>query len=75
MKGEEGFMAELECDEKGFTCECGKRNDYPAYVDDHRNVRVLYTCSCTQQYVLYRGAVRKIPRKSLEIMDSEAFDD
>ncbi|MCM2358075.1 MAG: hypothetical protein NDI77_07995 [Geobacteraceae bacterium] len=68
-------MSKLELDEKGFTCACGTRNNYPAYVDEHRNVRVIYTCSCDQQYILYRGTVQKIARNSSEIMDSEAFGD
>ncbi|HEY6871917.1 MAG TPA: hypothetical protein VI298_04215 [Geobacteraceae bacterium] len=68
-------MTEPACDERGFTCECGTRNDYPAYVQEHRNVKLVYSCNCKRQYVLYRGSVRKIPQRVSEYLDSEAFGD
>lgn len=68
-------MAKLEHDAKGFTCECGLRNDYPAYANEHRNVRLLYTCQCNRQFILFRGTVRKAARDSSEVLDSEAFGD
>lgn len=68
-------MSRFEYDESGFTCECGTRNDYPAYVDGHRNVRLLHTCTCRRQYVLYHGTVQKIFGDVSDCMDSEAFGD
>ena len=70
-----GDMAEPTCDEKGFTCECGTRNDYPAYVQEHRNVKLVFSCCCRRQYVLYRGTVRKILHGTAGYLDSEAFGD
>ena len=68
-------MPEPAADEKGFTCECGVRNDYPAYVRDHRGVRLVYSCSCSRQYVLYHGSVRKMKPEAPESSDSDAFGD
>ncbi len=65
----------MEHDSKGFVCECGLRNDYPAYVADHREVRLLYTCPCKRQYILHRGNVTKVPPEPSEYMESEAFGD
>jgi len=68
-------MSELEYDKKGFTCECGVRNDYPGYVRDHWDVKLLFTCSCKRLYVLYHGTVTKRLRETSDIADSEAFGD
>lgn len=68
-------MAEVAPDEKGFVCECGTRNDYPAYVKDHWNVRLVYSCPCKRQYVLYRGKVQKVTEGTAESSESEAFGD
>ncbi len=68
-------MTELSFDPKGFTCECGTRNDYPAYVQDHWSVRLFYSCACLRQYVLYRGTVRKVTREIPEYHESDAFGD
>jgi len=68
-------MPIIEKDEKGFTCECGIRNDYPSYVQAHWSVRLAYTCSCHRQYVLFRGTVTKTSRESTGISDSEGFGD
>ncbi len=68
-------MSELVVDEKGFTCECGVRNDYPAYVQEHWGVRLLYTCPCARQYLLCRGRVQKAFRGDFEYQESEAFGD
>ncbi len=68
-------MPELMYDENGFTCECGMRNDYPAYVADHWNVRLHYSCPCRRHYILYRGKVQKVPQEALEYSDGEAFGD
>jgi hypothetical protein len=68
-------MANIEQDEKGFTCECGLRNDYPSYVQDHWSVKFAYACSCQRQYVLFRGTVTKTSRETPEVFDSEAFGD
>jgi hypothetical protein len=65
----------LKRDEKGFTCECGKRNDFPSYVADHWEVKLLYDCSCERQFVLYRGTIKVVSRPYSEVMDSEAFGD
>jgi hypothetical protein len=69
------FMPNIEYDEKGFTCQCGIRNDYPHYVQEHWSVRLVYTCACHRQYVLYRGTVTKTSKDTSEISDSEAFGD
>ena len=68
-------MSDIEHDEKGFTCRCGVRNDYPGYVKDHWSVRLSYTCSCQRRYVLFRGSVIKASAESPDISDSEAFGD
>jgi hypothetical protein len=68
-------MPELTYDEKGFTCECGTRNDYPAYVKDHWGVRLVYSCLCQRQFILYRGKVQKITQGISEYQESEAFGD
>lgn len=70
-----GGMPKMECDDKGFRCECGTRNDYPGYVRDHWGVRLLYSCHCKRRYVLYHGTVTIIPRETSDIADSEAFGD
>jgi len=68
-------MAETVHDEKGFTCECGIRNDYPSYVQEHWNVRLAYTCPCHRRYLLFRGTVTKTSRETAEISDAEGFGD
>ena len=65
----------MEYDEKGFTCECGLRNDYPGYVKDHWSVKLEYSCPCSRRYVLYQGTVTMLPQKTPEYMDNEAFGD
>jgi len=41
---------------KGFTCECGKQHDYPAYVYAHWDVPLVHTCDkCGRQHDVLRG--------------------
>jgi len=69
-------MTNIDHDEKGFTCECGLRNDYPNYVQAHWSVKLAYSCgSCHRQYLLFRGTVTKTSRDNPEVYDSEAFGD
>jgi hypothetical protein len=68
-------MVKIKYDEKGFTCECGVRNDYPGYVRDHWSVKLVYSCPCKRQFVLYRGTVTMISQPPPEYMDSESFGD
>jgi hypothetical protein len=68
-------MPDFTFDENGFTCECGARNDYPAYVNEHWGVRLLYSCPCMRQYILYRGSVHKVTRGTSEYQECEAFGD
>ncbi len=68
-------MSELTCDQNGFTCECGIRNDYPAYVKAHWSVRLVYSCACKRQYILHRGKVQKVAQVTSEYSESEAFGD
>lgn len=68
-------MPSIEKDEKGFTCECGIRNDYPSYVQEHWSVKLAYSCSCHRQYVLYRGTVTKTSQEIPDSSESEAFGD
>ena len=68
-------MSELTYDEMGFTCECGARNDFPAYMQEHRNVKLVYSCACKRKYVLYHGAVSKLTQGILENIDDDGFDD
>ena len=68
-------MPELTCDQKGFTCECGARNDYPEYVKDHWSVRLVYSCACKRQYILHHGTVQKVAQVPSEYSESEAFGD
>lgn len=75
LAGQGEFMANIEHDENGFTCECGLRNDYPGYVQAHWSVKLSYSCACHRRYILYRGTVVKTSRESAEIFDSEAFGD
>lgn len=62
-------------DDRGFTCECGARNDYPPYVSEHWGVRLLYSCRCARQFLLYRGGVQDVTRWGSEYPESEAFGD
>ena len=68
-------MANIEHDEKGFTCQCGVRNDYPSYVQEHRGVKLLYACSCQRRYLLFKGSVQNAAGEDREVFDSEAFGD
>ncbi len=68
-------MPDPLCDETGFTCECGARNDYPAYVQEHRNVKLVYSCGCRRQYVLYRGTVSKQARRISDDQENDEFGD
>jgi len=68
-------MAAIEVDDKGFTCECGMRNEYPHYVQEHWSVRLVYSCSCHRQYVLYRGTVTKTSREAAGPSESDGFGD
>jgi hypothetical protein len=68
-------MQNIVHDEKGFTCECGIRNEYPDYVQEHWSVRLAYTCACHRQYLLYRGTVQKTSQESVGIADNEGFGD
>jgi len=68
-------MVEIAKDEKGFTCECGLRNDYPSYVQDHWSVKLMYSCSCQRQYILYRGTVTKAAPGTPGISETEGFGD
>ena len=68
-------MPTIEHDDKGFTCECGIRNDYPSYVQDHWSVKLAYSCSCQRQYILYRGTVTKASGGAVEVFDGDAFGD
>lgn len=68
-------MPEMAADQNGFTCECGARNEYPGYVKDHWGVRLVYSCSCSRRYILYRGSARRIPPEAPDFMDSESFGD
>lgn len=70
-----GVMPELTFDQRGFTCECGARNDYPAYVKDHWSVKLVYLCACKRQYILHRGKVLKVAQVTSEYSESEAFGD
>jgi hypothetical protein len=65
----------MKSDEKGFSCECGLRNDYPGYVKDHWGVKLVYSCSCKRRYVLLHGTVTLIPVEPPEYFESEAFGD
>ena len=68
-------MVEIACDEKGFTCLCGLRNDYPGYVREHWSVQLEYGCSCRRRYLLLRGRVTQSSRGGSGEADSEAFGD
>ena len=68
-------MSELTSDLKGFTCECGIRNDYPDYVKDHWSVRLVYSCACKRHYVVHEGNVRKVAQVTSGYQESEAFGD
>jgi hypothetical protein len=68
-------MPNIVHDEKGFTCECGIRNDYPSYVQEHWSVRLAYTCACRRQYILYRGTVKKTSPEQVGFSDNEGFGD
>jgi hypothetical protein len=68
-------MPVIEVDESGFTCECGLRNEYPSYVQEHWSVRLAYACACRRQYILYRGTVTKTSRGTQESSGSEGFGD
>ncbi|MCM0082533.1 hypothetical protein L4X63_13115 [Geomonas sp. Red32] len=68
-------MGAIVNDENGFICECGLRNDYPSYVQDHRSVKLIYSCACQRQYILYQGTVTKAQQGGPQIANDEAFGD
>ena len=68
-------MPELLTDRNGFTCECGLRNDFPDYVNDHWGVRLLYSCQCNRQYRVHKGRVTMVHRVETEFWESDAFGD
>ena len=56
-------MTNIDHDEKGFTCECGLRNDYPGYVQAHWTVKLAYSCSPPEQavYPVQRHGDKDLP--------------
>ena len=47
----------VDSDDKGFTCECGVRENYPAYVFAHWDNDLIFTCGCKRKYSVLRGIV------------------
>lgn len=46
---------------KGFRCECGAWEEYPAWLFAHWDDRVNHTCDvCGRKHVLFRGEARLI---------------
>ncbi len=44
----------------GFTCKCGKTNNYPDYVFAHSSEILVFTCECKRKYELFRGHEKEI---------------
>jgi len=40
---------------KGISCECGKFNEYPAYVYAHWKDDLTFTCECGRKYSILEG--------------------
>jgi hypothetical protein len=69
-------MENIEQDEKGFTCLCGLRNEFPQYVQDHWGVRLAYSCACHRRYILFHGKVAATtPAGNSGISESDGFGD
>lgn len=68
-------MPKIVFDEKGFTCECGMRNEYPGYVQEHWDVKLVYSCSCRRRFILYQGKVKMVRQSLTESPVSDAFGD
>ena len=37
---------------KGYTCKCGKFNQFDAYVYAHANVDLIHRCACRRKYII-----------------------
>ena len=48
-------MADGTLQPDGFTCECGKRHPFDAYVYAHWDVLLVHTCACGRQHDVLRG--------------------
>ena len=45
---------------KGFTCDCGREEEYPSWVFAHWNEALVCTCEdCGQKWSIFRGLARK----------------
>lgn len=43
----------------GFTCKCGEKHKYPAYVYAHWETRLVFTCpKCQRKYTVRQGKAR-----------------
>ncbi len=41
--------------ESGYTCECGKRHEFPPYVYAHWDTELVRTCECGRQRGVLKG--------------------
>jgi len=42
-----------------YTCKCGKKNMFPAYVMAHWNDQLAHTCECGRKNQVLRGRIVK----------------
>lgn len=42
---------------KGYTCLCGKFNEFSAWVYAHWNEEIAHTCDCGRKNILEEGEV------------------
>jgi hypothetical protein len=47
-------------DEKGFSCQCGKRHDHPGYVYAHFREGIVHTCDCGRKHTIKNGVVKDL---------------
>jgi hypothetical protein len=51
---------------KGYTCECGIFNRYPAYVYAHWTAKLTHTCDCGRKYTIRNGKATLIQKEREE---------
>lgn len=48
-------------DDKGFTCRCGERHEFPAYVYAHWDMTLTHTCdNCGRRHEVIAGVASEI---------------
>ena len=50
-------IPEIQYDDKGFTCECGKRNDFDQEIYTRWHEVMIFNCDCSLVYKIEEGKV------------------